>query len=172
MTRVLASSALVLLLAPSLAEASHPSALFGGLRIGGVVRDRAEAPPVAFRLGATLDYATSFGPAASLRIDVTDRIESATSLGFGWYGDGMFDVASGVPLGVFAGPLYDFDKTGVHRAGGRLHVTWGLWLNRATLDLDVDVVKPIRLGARPEHEGVEVVVGVALRIVPLAPLAL
>ncbi len=160
---------MALLCCESNVYAAHPNALYGGLRIGGVIRDRADAPATAFRLGATLDWATSLGPAVSLRIDVTDRIESATSLLFGWYGDGMFDVHDGVPFGVFAGPLFDVDTAEMVRAGGRLHAAWGLWLNNATFEVDVDVVRPIAIGARPEHEGVEVVVGVALRVVPLGP---
>jgi hypothetical protein len=161
--------ALLLVTASTAPAEARPPALYPGLRIGGALRTRDAGPPAAFRVGATFDWATSFGLASSFRIDVDDRIETATSIGVGWYGEGVFDVRRGLPVGAFVGPLYGFDREGTHRVGGRLHVLWSLWVNRATIDLDVDVLHGVRSGGRMADDGVEVVVGIALRIVPVGP---
>lgn len=156
-----------LVLTPAIGHAEH--ALFGGLRIGGGVASRpAERTTLQFRVGATLDWVHGDGPTASLRIDTTDRIDATAALLFGWLGDGFFS-SRGVPLGVAIGPIYGLDTRADQRAGGRVHAVWALWTNRATLDLDVDVRRRVSTGARLEPDGLEVIVGLSLRVVPWAP---
>lgn len=103
-----------------------------------------------------------------LRADTTEDVDASFVAGTGWAFRGMID-GTGLPLAVSAGGLLSIDRAADMRAGIRLHTAWGLWSNRATIDLDVDVRKVTTSTGRPERDGFETIVALSLRVVPWTP---
>jgi hypothetical protein len=145
------------------------SALFGGLRLGGAVASGAGHPAeISLRVGAGLDWVFASGPMLTLRGDTTHEVDASFVLGIGWAFRGMID-GDGPPLSLSAGFLAAIDREADTRAGVRLNAAWGLWSNRATIDLDVDVRRATAPSGRPARDGWETIIALSLRVVPWAP---
>lgn len=133
-------------------------------------REHAPARP-AFKLGTGLDWLHESGATLQSRLETTHRIDASLALLAGWSLDGLRGEA-GLPLGFSLGGVVSHDTDGVTRAGGRWQVALGLWYSRALVEVDVTLRRRLTPHGDRDLFGLEVVVGLTLRVVPWSPFRL
>jgi len=147
--------ALAVLLVTAIAAPASGATLLGF----GLGAEWAQGP--RFRIDAGLDVLTRSGLAFAARALLRHDLDASLYAGLGAAGPGLL-AGEGLALGANLGPIASLDLDGHLRAGGRAAIVVGLWLHRATLELDGGVGWAIDSG-RPEWRA-----GVALRFVPFS----
>jgi hypothetical protein len=142
------------------------SSLLFGVALGGVVVDAIDEPVAArFRAALTADWLEAGGATLSVRAEIAHDLDLSGSALFGWSGRGLRE-GDGLPIGFGLGPVVLRNDRANVSAGGRAMIVLGLWFDRAAIEGDVSVLRPIAA------DGVEVVAGLSLRLVPWSPLVL